>query len=64
MYEHALVWLKNNENFCPDIIVWLRPTTPLRIDQDINKALDILIKKKPDWVRSVCEVDHPPLLDV
>lgn len=60
VYEHALAWLKDNENFCPDIIVWLRPTAPLRIDQDINKALDILITKNPDWVRSVCEVDHHP----
>jgi len=60
VYEHALAWLKDNENFSPDIIVWLRPTAPLRIAQDINNALDILIKKEPDWVRSVCEVEHHP----
>lgn len=60
VYEHALAWLNDNENFCPDIIVWLRPTAPLRIAQDINNALDILIKKEPDWVRSVCEVEHHP----
>ena len=60
VYEHALSWLADNELFYPDIIVWLRPTVPLRITEDIEKALDLLIKKEPDWVRSVCEVDHHP----
>jgi CMP-N,N'-diacetyllegionaminic acid synthase len=60
VYEHALAWLADNEHFYPDIIVWLRPTVPLRSAEDIEKALDLLIKKKPDWVRSVCEVEHHP----
>jgi len=60
VYEHTLGWLEDNDNFCPDVIVWLRPTAPLRTARDIETAIDLLIKKKPDWVRSVCEVDHHP----
>jgi CMP-N-acetylneuraminic acid synthetase len=60
VYEHVLSWLNENENFCPDIIVWLRPTAPLRKGIDIEQAVDLLIQKKPDWVRSVCEVEHHP----
>jgi CMP-N,N'-diacetyllegionaminic acid synthase len=60
VYEHALGWLKDKEKFIPDIIVWLRPTTPFRTTEDIEKAVDLLIDKRPDWVRSVCEVEHHP----
>ncbi len=60
VYEHTLNWLADNEQFYPDIIVWLRPTTPFRTSEDIEQAVEILIKKKPDWVRSVCEVDYHP----
>jgi len=60
VYEHALNWLADNEGFFPDIIVWLRPTTPFRKSEDIEQAVDLLVRKKPDWVRSVCEVEHHP----
>lgn len=60
VYEHTLHWLEENERYIPDIVVWLRPTAPLRISEDIENAVDILIKAGTDWVRSVCEVNHHP----
>ncbi len=30
MFLHALGWLKKNEDYVPDIIVHLRPTSPVR----------------------------------
>ncbi len=39
---HALDWLKKNENYIPDLIVHLRPTTPIRDPQDILKAIKIM----------------------
>lgn len=60
VYEHALNWLEQHDGFIPDIIVWLRPTVPLRTAWDIESSLDLLIEKRPDWVRSVCEVEHHP----
>lgn len=60
VYEHALNWLEQHDGFIPDIVVWLRPTVPLRSAGDIENSLDLLIKKRPDWVRSVCEAEHHP----
>ena len=43
-----------------DYIVLLQPTSPLRTEIDIDKAIELLEKKSADSVISVCEVDHPP----
>lgn len=60
VYEHTLSWLSDNERYIPDIIVWLRPTAPLRTSEDIEKAVEILVSSKCDWVRSVCLAEHHP----
>ena len=41
--KHAIEWLKENENYYPDIILQLRPTQPDRKVSDIDKCLDIFI---------------------
>ena len=43
---HALDWLKCNENYIPDLIVLLRPTTPLREVIIIDKAIEKLLKNE------------------
>jgi len=60
VYQHALKWLDDNEHYGPDIIVWLRPTSPLRSCADIEAAVQKLITTDADWVRSVCPVEHHP----
>lgn len=60
VYYHTLKWLKENEDYEPDIVVWLRPTTPLRKKNDIEEAIQLYTDTKPDWVRSVCSVEHHP----
>ncbi len=60
VYQHALRWLKKNEGYIPDIVVWLRPTAPFRLSSDIDAAVKKIIVTKADWVRSVCEVEHHP----
>ena len=60
VYEHTLTWLADHEDYHPEIIVWLRPTALLRTSADIENAVEILIKSKADWVRSVCDVKHHP----
>jgi len=60
VYEHTLSWLAKHEKYNPEIIVWLRPTAPLRTSADIEKAVEILIKSGANWVRSVCEVKYHP----
>jgi len=42
-FKHALSWLKENENYVPDFVVQLRPTSPVRligmIDECVNKLI-------------------------
>lgn len=40
---HAIKWLENNEDNCPEYWVHLRPTTPLRDPEIIDKAINLLI---------------------
>lgn len=60
VYEHTITWLTKHENYNPTIIVWLRPTSPLRTSTDIDNAVEMLIGSDADWVRSVCEATHHP----
>lgn len=61
VFEHALNFLKKNENYVPDIIVQLRPTYPIREISDINGAIDMLIANdRADSVRCVCEAKEIP----
>ncbi|WP_294961211.1 acylneuraminate cytidylyltransferase family protein [Sulfurimonas sp.] len=39
---HSLEWLEKNENYIPDLVVLLRPTTPLRDIKYIDDAIESL----------------------
>ena len=61
VFLHALNWLRENENFFPDFIVQLRPTTPIRPPGMIEKALKLLKNDKhADCVRSVRKTPCSP----
>jgi CMP-N-acetylneuraminic acid synthetase len=61
VFQHLLAELKEKENYAPDIIVQLRPTTPLKKSADIDKAVRLLIEHpQAQSVRSVSEPDHTP----
>lgn len=60
VYQHTISWLVEHENFQPDIVAWLRPTSPLRTAEDITNAVDVLTKTQADSVRSVCLSEHHP----
>lgn len=53
--KHAIEWLKENENYEPNAITLLMPTSPLRQAEHINKAIKIFKKEDPDSVVSVTE---------
>ena len=40
--EHALTWLREHERYEPDLVVLLRPTTPFRKAETINRAVELL----------------------
>ena len=60
--KHATNWLVKYENYKPNIIIQLRPTSPLRKVVDIDKTLDIFIKNYDDYdsLRTVYEIDKTP----
>jgi len=53
VYYHALNWLKNNENYVPDYVVQLRPTSPIRSTQIIDACIQKLINSDADSLRIV-----------
>ena len=44
-----------------DYIVLLQPTSPLRNENHIDEAIELLEEKQADAIVSVCEMDHSPL---
>lgn len=60
---HAIEWLMTNENYCPDYIVLLQPTSPLRTAQDIDAAVALALQRDADCVISVSESPAHPYLN-
>lgn len=60
--NHALNWLKENKKYTPDIILQLRPTSPYRKIEDINKCLKIFIENINDFdsLRTVVPFEKSP----
>lgn len=60
-FQHVINWFKEKESIAPDLLVQLRPTTPLRIRSEIDRAIDF-IKERPDStsLRSAHELSEPP----
>jgi len=61
VFQHALSWLKENENYVPDIVVQLRPTSPLRKVADVDHAIELLADHpEADSVRTVLAAEPSP----
>ena len=56
---HTLEVLKS-ENYNPDIIILLQPTSPLRTTKDIDNAMELFLNTNCESVVSVCELKHSP----
>lgn len=50
---HAVVWLVEHENYRPDLILLLQPTSPFRSSQDIDSSLKLQRENAADAVVSV-----------
>lgn len=55
VFQHALGWLAEHEAYRPEIVVQLRPTSPLRRAWHIDQAVYRLLEHpEADAVRTVC----------
>jgi len=53
-FLHCMTYLKEEENYIPDIVVQLRPTYPIRNIQDIDNMISILMNHpEADSIRSI-----------
>jgi len=55
-----LLSLLKKENYIPDIIALLQPTSPLRTVKDIDNAIELFLKNKCESVISIYESGHSP----
>jgi YrbI family 3-deoxy-D-manno-octulosonate 8-phosphate phosphatase len=54
VFQHALDWLEKNEGYHPEIVVQLRPTSPIRPPDCVDQAVSLLIDhQEADSVRGV-----------
>lgn len=53
VFLHALRWLEEHEGYRPDIVVNLRPTSPLRRAEHVDGAVRLLRETGADSVKSV-----------
>lgn len=61
VFYHCLNYLKEKEDYVPDIVVQLRPTYPIRNVEDIDKMIEILIENQEyDSVRSIAPAKEIP----
>ncbi|HTX92033.1 MAG TPA: acylneuraminate cytidylyltransferase [Anaerolineales bacterium] len=61
VFQHALNWLAEHEGYCPEAVVHLRPTTPLRHPDLVDRAVRILLEHpEADSVRGLTPAHQNP----
>ncbi len=61
VFEHALAWLAEHENYHPDVVVQLRPTSPIRPLNLVDDAVRLLLEHpEADSVRGVVSAGQNP----
>lgn len=60
--DHALGWLAEHENYVPEAVLILQPTSPLRSGDDIRAAVELLATSGASSVVSVSPARTPPHL--
>lgn len=59
-YHHAITWLEAEHNLTPELIVNLRPTSPLRFARDIDAMVKHMQESGADGLKSVIPAPlHP-----
>ncbi len=61
VFQHALHWLAEHEGYRPDVVVQLRPTSPIRPRDCVDRAVRLLLDHEDaDCVRGVVPAGQNP----
>ena len=61
VFEHALRWLKDKEGYTPEVVIQLRPTSPIRPPSCVDDAIKILLQHPhADSVRGIVPAGQNP----
>jgi CMP-N,N'-diacetyllegionaminic acid synthase len=60
VFMHTLNWLKVNEEYVPDFIVQLRPTSPIRFVNEVDECIGKLIDSDADSLRIITPAPCTP----
>jgi CMP-N-acetylneuraminic acid synthetase len=60
VFAHALRWLEEHEDWQPDVVVNLRPSSPFRRVEHVDGAIELLLRTGADSVKSVCLARQHP----
>ena len=61
VFTHALEWLKAHEGYQPEILVQLRPTSPIRPPEMVDGAIQLLLEQpEADSVRGIVPSGQNP----
>jgi CMP-N,N'-diacetyllegionaminic acid synthase len=55
---HAVEWLRDHEDYRPDAVMLLQPTSPLRRSEHIDEAIDLYVEQGADSLVSVVKAPH------
>lgn len=59
-YQHAVRWMKAEHGWKPELIVNLRPTSPLRFPQDVDACVEYVLRTGCDGLKTVIPSPIPP----
>lgn len=60
VYRYTAQWLRDYENYEPDIICNMLCTTALRNSYDIDQCIKLMLETGCDWCFTVNEMEHHP----
>src|SRR5690606_13227060 len=60
VFSHMLEWLEENEGYIPQLIVQLRPTSPVRPTGIIDRCIGRMINSDADSLRVVTKTPITP----
>jgi CMP-N-acetylneuraminic acid synthetase len=60
VFVHALDWLAEHDNWAPEFVVNLRPTSPLRTARHVDDAIRLVQQTGADSVKAICLARQHP----